>query len=72
MPAANPLPSRPAEPLTYTTAELTAALGCSLRHVRRLQAAGHLPPPVRLGRLVRWPRAAIDRWLAAGGTARRR
>jgi len=41
-------------------------LGCSSRHVYRLSDAGRMPAPVRLGSLVRWSRAAIDEWVAAG------
>jgi excisionase family DNA binding protein len=41
-------------------------LHCSPRHVYRLCDAGQMPPPVRLGALVRWRRADIDTWLAGG------
>jgi excisionase family DNA binding protein len=41
-------------------------LRCSTRHVTRLRDAGRMPAAVRLGRLCRWPRAAIDGWVAAG------
>jgi predicted DNA-binding transcriptional regulator AlpA len=46
-------------------------LDCSPRHVWRLKDAGHLPRPVRLGALVRWPRQAIEDWIAAGCPAGR-
>ncbi len=39
---------------------------CSTRTVYRLADAGRLPRPVKLGALVRWRRAEIDEWLAAG------
>jgi excisionase family DNA binding protein len=45
---------------------VAALLDCSTRHVRRLHDAGRMPPPVRLGALVRWRRQDIDRWLADG------
>lgn len=51
-------------------------LGCSARHVYRLSDAGRMPAPVKLGALVRWNRAAVEDWIAAGcpscrkGTAR--
>ena len=45
---------------------VAALLGCSTRHVYRLADAGHMPPPVRLGALVRWRRQDIDAWLATG------
>ena len=41
-------------------------LDCSTRHVYRLSDAGRMPAPVKLGTLVRWPRAAIEDWIAAG------
>ncbi len=47
-------------------------LDCSTRHVYRLTDAGRLPSPLKLGALVRWRRADIDNWLAAGCPAVRR
>lgn len=41
-------------------------LSCSTRHVYRLSDAGKMPRPVKLGSLVRWNRAEIEDWLAAG------
>ena len=41
-------------------------LDCSARHVRRMADAGSMPRPVHIGRLVRWRRADIDQWIAAG------
>ncbi len=48
--------------------EAVAALlgGCSTRHVYRLADAGRMPRPVKLGALVRWRRAELADWLAAG------
>jgi excisionase family DNA binding protein len=40
--------------------------GCSTRHIRRLADAGKCPPPVKLGSLVRWPRATVLSWIASG------
>lgn len=60
-------------PRPDVTAELldvraVAALlgGCSTRHVYRLADAGRMPRPVRLGSLVRWRRAEVLDWIAAG------
>jgi excisionase family DNA binding protein len=39
---------------------------CSVRHVERLIATGRIPRPVRIGRLRRFNRAAIEAWIAAG------
>jgi len=41
-------------------------LNCSKRTVYRLSDRGALPPPVRLGALVRWRKSELMRWLASG------
>lgn len=41
-------------------------LNCSPRHVYRLSDGGKMPAPIRLGSLVRWPRASLDAWLTDG------
>jgi predicted DNA-binding transcriptional regulator AlpA len=33
---------------------VAAILSCSVRHVHRMAAAGHLPAPRRIGQLARW------------------
>ena len=57
--------------IVISAKELAQRLGISLRHMRRLQAAGKAPSPVRLGRCVRWPVAEIEAWIAAGAPHRR-
>jgi excisionase family DNA binding protein len=42
---------------------VAALLGCSARHVYRLSDAGRMPPPIKLGALVRWSRRAITEWV---------
>lgn len=53
--------------------DATAALiTCSSRHVRRMSDAGLMPPPVHIGRLVRWrwrtgdPKTGVLDWIDAG------
>src|SRR5262249_57632003 len=58
-------PEPPAAQLLDVRA-VAALLGCSARHVYRLADAGQMPAPVRLGTLVRWPRQAIEEWIAGG------
>ncbi len=41
-------------------------LRCSERHVWRLADRKAMPAAVRLGALVRWDRAAVLAWIAAG------
>lgn len=45
---------------------VAALLGCSSRHVYRLADTGRLPPPVRLGALVKWSHTVIQAWIDAG------
>lgn len=45
---------------------VAAMLGVSPRTVYRLSDAGRMPSTLRLGSLVRWDRAALDEWIAAG------
>jgi len=45
---------------------VAALLGCSPRHVYRLADAGRMPRPVKIGRLVRWCRPALQIWIADG------
>lgn len=40
--------------------------GCSTRHLYRLVDAGRMPPPLRLGGLVRWRRNDVLEWIAGG------
>lgn len=58
-------------PLAVSAGELANRMGVSLRHVRRMDSAGLLPKPVRLGRAVRWPLDEVDRWLRAGAPGRK-
>jgi excisionase family DNA binding protein len=51
---------------------VAALFDCSPRHVFRLADAGRMPPPVRIGALVRWRRADLDSWLASGCPSTRR
>jgi len=59
---------RPAETAELLDVRAVAALlgGCSVRHVYRMADAGRMPRPIKLGALVRWRRAELLDWLAAG------
>jgi excisionase family DNA binding protein len=60
--------------LLVDLAELAVLLKISARTAKRMAAAGELPGLVRLGRLVRFDRRVIERWIADGcpkPTARR-
>ena len=51
---------------TYDVDDVATLRKASSRHVRRLADAGAMPRPLHIGRLVRWRRADVDQWLAAG------
>ena len=46
--------------------EVAALLGCSTRHVRRLSDSSRMPPPLKLGSLVRWERSVLEEWIGEG------
>ena len=58
------------ESLVVRAKELAHLLGVSLVHIRRLDSAGKLPKPVRLGNCVSWRRGEIEEWLEAGSPNR--
>jgi excisionase family DNA binding protein len=51
---------------------VAALLDCSPRHVYRLADAGRMPAPVRIGALVRWRRAEVEKWISDGCPSTRR
>jgi predicted DNA-binding transcriptional regulator AlpA len=52
--------------LLLADTEAAALAGVSRATWHRLRAAGKLPPPVKLGRCVRWSRAELVTWIDAG------
>ena len=53
-------------PWLLSAPQLAKGLGISVRGVWRLRRIGSLPAPVRVGRLVKWVRVEIERWISAG------
>jgi excisionase family DNA binding protein len=45
---------------------VAALLSVSPRTVYRLADSGRMPSPAKLNALVRWSRASVENWLAAG------
>lgn len=45
--------------------EVRVMLGLSRRTVERFAQDGRLPPPVRVGKLLKWRRADLDAWVAS-------
>lgn len=59
-------PSATAEPVLIDVKIVAGLLGCSKRHVARMQDAGQMPPAVKLGRLSKWNRKVIEKWIEDG------
>ncbi|MBI1367148.1 MAG: helix-turn-helix domain-containing protein [Planctomycetes bacterium] len=55
-----------AESALLTVRDMARFLNCSTKTIYRLHESGHMPPPVRLGALVRWPTTVIEHWVDAG------
>lgn len=53
-------------PVLISAETIAEMLGISKRQVWRLASSGHLPGRVKLGRLTRWRRADIQRWIESG------
>ena len=49
-----------------TIREIAEMLRCSARTLYRLKDAGHMPKPIRIGKLIRWNRSEIEIWINAG------
>jgi len=56
----------PTPPLLVDAREAARLLGIGKSLFYQLQATGRLPPPVRLGRAVRWHRETLIRWCEIG------
>jgi predicted DNA-binding transcriptional regulator AlpA len=54
------------EALLISDTAAAALAGVSRAHWHRLRAAGKLPPPIRLGRAVRWRKADVLLWIEWG------
>ncbi|MHC4178534.1 MAG: helix-turn-helix transcriptional regulator [Planctomycetota bacterium] len=52
--------------------DLAREFRISPRTIRRLDLQGKLPRPIRVGRAVRWRRAEMAAWVAAGAPPRDR
>jgi predicted DNA-binding transcriptional regulator AlpA len=52
--------------LAVSARELAEMLDVSLRQIWRLNSAGKLPKPIRLGGSVRWNRVEVQHWFEAG------
>lgn len=52
--------------LMLSIRDVAKLMQCSDRHISNLRNDGRMPPPVKLGTLVRWPSAVIRDWIQAG------
>jgi excisionase family DNA binding protein len=58
--------AKPKSSATYTADEIAAQLQISTRQIWRMRDAGTMPPPLMIGRLVRWNASVIDAWISGG------
>ena len=58
------------EPKLLTQGDLAKRLRISIRQVRRLDTAGALPRPLKIGTLKRWDPDEITAWLKRGAPKR--
>lgn len=56
----------PALPTLVDVRAFAAILGSSPRNIWRLRDGGLCPRPIRIGRLVRWRKSDIEKWIADG------
>lgn len=54
------------EPVLLTAADVASLLKVSKRTLWRMQSAGRLPSPIRIGGIVRWRLVEVEEWIAAG------
>lgn len=54
-----------------TAKMLGERLSLSKRQVHRLNSAGRIPKPLRIGGSVRWAKGTIAKWLEAGAPDRK-
>ncbi|MHC4582702.1 MAG: helix-turn-helix transcriptional regulator [Planctomycetota bacterium] len=54
-----------------TAQMLAERLSLSKRQVHRLNSAGRIPAPIRIGGSVRWSERTVNRWIEAGAPDRR-
>jgi predicted DNA-binding transcriptional regulator AlpA len=54
------------QPVLITASELARMMRISTRTLWRLQSAGKLIAPVKIGGSTRWRLADVRRWIAAG------
>lgn len=52
--------------LLLSAKELAKLLRVSTRTIWRRKSAGEIPPPIKLGGLIRWQYGQIKSWISAG------
>ncbi len=61
-----PEDSHRVEPRLVSVSDVAALLRCSARQIYRLVESEKMPPPLKLGGMVRWDRVAIEQWICDG------
>lgn len=55
-----------------TVEDVAKKIRCSPRTVHRLKDAGLMPPPRRIGSMIRWDRSELEAWIVEGCKSVRR
>ncbi len=58
------------DPKLLTVSTLAGCLSVSVRQAHRMNKAGLIPRPLRIGGVVRWHPDEIERWLKSGAPVR--
>jgi len=59
-------------PQLITANDLARLLNVGIRSIWRMNNAGHIPLPIRLGHSVRWNTAEVYAWMNAGCPQRKK
>ena len=62
-----PMPAKdPRDAQLMTAKDVAGLLNVDIRTLRRLRHLGDVPKPITVGRVLRWRRRDVDRWLEDG------
>ena len=61
-----PMPSKDPRDALMTAKDVAGLLNVDIRTLRRLRHLGDVPKPITVGRVLRWRRRDIARWLEGG------
>jgi excisionase family DNA binding protein len=60
------MPAKDPRDALLTAKDVAGLLNVDIRTLRRLRHLGDVPKPITVGRVLRWRRRDLDRWLEDG------